>query len=106
MEALLFCEFDDEASILKNILQYAGLETRLIKHLSRAMDSWPEKPADLIFITLTETKYLELVKQMRNHTVVPIVLLVEMLPEDVQVSLYERILRAAQCKYSREKRKN
>jgi len=26
---------------------------------------------------------------MRNHTVVPIVLLVEMLPEDVQVSLYE-----------------
>ena len=89
MEALLFCEFDDEAAILKNILQYAGLDTRLIKHLSRAMDSWPEKPADLIFITLTETKYLELVKQMRNHTVVPIVLLTEMLPEDVQVSLYE-----------------
>lgn len=89
MEALLFCEFDDEASILKNILQYAGLETRLIKHLSRAMDSWPEKPADLIFITLTETKYLELVRQMRSHTVVPIVLLAEMLPEAVQVDLYE-----------------
>ena len=89
MEALLFCEFDDEASVLKNILQYAGLETRLIKHLSRAIDSWPEKPADLIFITLTETKYLELVRQMRIHTVVPIVLLAEMLPEDVQVDLYE-----------------
>lgn len=89
MEALLFCEFDDEATILKNILQYAGLETRLIKHLSRAMEAWPERPADLIFITLTETKYLELVRQMRNHTVVPIVLLTELLPEDAQVSLYE-----------------
>jgi len=89
MEALLFCEFDDEATILKNILQYAGLDTRLIKHLSRAMDSWPEKPADLIFITLTEMKYLELVKQMRHHTLVPVVLLAEMLPEDVQVGLYE-----------------
>ena len=89
MEALLFCEFDDEASILKNILQYAGLETRLIKHLSRAMDSWPEKPADLIFITLTEMKYLELVTLMRNHTVVPIVLLTENLSEESQVALYE-----------------
>lgn len=89
MDALLFCEFDDEASILKNILQYAGLDTRLIKHVSRAMESWPEKPADLIFINLTELRYLELVKQMRNHTMVPIVLLAEMLPEDAQVSLYE-----------------
>jgi two-component system response regulator RegX3 len=89
MDALLFCEFDDEASILRNILQYGGLDTRLIKHLTGALDSWPEKPADLIFITLTDIKYLELVKQMRNHTVVPIVLLAEMLAEDVQVTLYE-----------------
>ncbi|HSG24478.1 MAG TPA: response regulator transcription factor [Anaerolineales bacterium] len=89
MDALLFCEFDDEAVVLRNILQYAGMDARLVKHLSRAMESWPERPADLIFINLTELKYLELVKQMRNHTVAPIILLAEMLPEETQVGLYE-----------------
>ena len=89
MDALLFCEFDDEAAVLRNILQYAGMDTRLVKHLSRAMESWPERPADLIFINLTDLKYLELVRQMRNHTVAPIVLVAEMLSEETQVGLYE-----------------
>ncbi|NIW46458.1 MAG: response regulator [candidate division Zixibacteria bacterium] len=90
MDALLFCEYDDEASILKNLLQYAGLETRLIKHLSRAIESWPEKPADLIFISLTDKKYLETISQIRNHTVVPIIILAELLSEDTQVMFYEK----------------
>ena len=90
MDALLFCEYDDEASILKNLLQYAGLETRLIKHLSRAVESWPEKPADLIFISLTDKKYLETISQIRNHTVVPIIILAELLSEDTQVMFYEK----------------
>jgi len=89
MDALLFCQFDDEASILRDLLQYAGLETRLIKHLNKAIESWPERPADLVFITLTDTKDLEFVSQIRSHTVVPMVVLSDLLPEAAQVELYD-----------------
>lgn len=89
MDGLLFCQHDDEAAILRDLLQYAGLETRLVKHLNKAIESWPEKPADLVFITLTDTRDLEFVNQIRNHTVVPMVLLSDLLSEAAQVELYD-----------------
>lgn len=89
MDALLFCPYDDEAAVLRDLLQYAGFETRLVKHLKMAIESWPEKPADLVFITLTDLKEMEYVKQIRGHTVVPLVLLSDLLNEAAQVTLYE-----------------
>jgi DNA-binding response OmpR family regulator len=89
MDALLFCQYEDESVVLRDLLQYAGLEVRLVKHLNKAVESWPERPADLIFITLTSLKDLVFVKQIRGHTVVPIVVLTDMLPEADQVNLYE-----------------
>lgn len=89
MEALLFCQYDDEAAVLRGILQYAGMETRLVKHISKAIEFWPEKPADLILICYSEPKEAATVKQIRHHTVIPMVVISDLQSEAVQVELYE-----------------
>ncbi|MGD2027502.1 MAG: hypothetical protein PVI99_06765, partial [Anaerolineales bacterium] len=91
MDALLFSKYTDESAILTVLLQQAGFQVRIVKDLGSAIEKWPENPADFVFITLTDQYQKELVTltQIRAHTVVPIVILAELLPEDKQVELYE-----------------
>ncbi len=91
MDAILFSKYVDESAVLTVLLQQAGFMVRTVRDLNQAIEAWPENPADFIFITLSEnySKDLMMIKQMRAHTMVPIVVLAEMLSEDKQVALYE-----------------
>ena len=91
MQALLFSEYADEAAVLTVILQQAGFQVRSIKDLNRAIELWPEQPAELAVIsTARDEPSVSLhVEQIRAQTAVTIVVITELLLEDIQVRLYE-----------------
>ncbi len=91
MQALLFSEYADEAAVLTVVLQQAGFQVRSIKDLNRAIELWPEQPAELVVIsTARDEPSVNLhVEQIRAQTAVTIVVITELLLEDIQVKLYE-----------------
>ena len=52
MYALLIAEDPDEIAIFSTILQRAGLAVTTVRDLPRALQSWLERPADIILISL------------------------------------------------------
>lgn len=91
MEALLFSPYVDETNVLQVILQSAGLYVRTARSLDQAIEAWPENPAELILIVLSEEheKSLTQIKQLRAHTVVPIIMLSDLLTDDLHVRFLE-----------------
>ncbi|MEW6716976.1 MAG: response regulator transcription factor [Chloroflexota bacterium] len=91
MQAILFSPHADEAAILTTVLQQAGFTVRAIRDLDQAMEAWPERPADLILLTLSGSKEgaLKQIKQMRIQTAVPFIVITDTLPEDLQVDILE-----------------
>ncbi len=91
MEALLFSNFPDETSVFQVLLQQAGFLVRWSQSLSKAIENWPENPADMVVIVLAEeiSASLKLVRQMRAHTAVPIVVISDPVTESLQVDFLE-----------------
>ena len=91
MQALLFSPHPDEANVFQVILQQAGFVVRTGRSLDQAIETWPENPADLVLIALSENPghSLKQVRQIRAHTVVPIVVIVDLLNDDLHVSFLE-----------------
>lgn len=91
MQAILFVSQPDESAVLTVVLQQAGFRVRAVRDLERAIESWPEQPAELILIVLPEAnqKALKQISQMRAFTAAPIIVISDPLPEDVQVSILE-----------------
>lgn len=91
MDALLFCPVVDESAVLTLVLQQAGFMVKSIKDFNRAIESWPEQPVDLICVSLSPITERDkiLLRQMRAHTVVPIITIVDPLTEQEEVSLVE-----------------
>jgi len=54
MQALLFSPYPEEANVFQVILQQAGFIVRASRSLDQAIETWPENPADLVFIAVTE----------------------------------------------------
>jgi DNA-binding response OmpR family regulator len=72
MYALLICQNPDERALLSLILQRAGLAVTTAGVLDRALDTWQERPADLILIA-TAGDPVDQVRRTRAETNVPIV---------------------------------
>lgn len=91
MQALLFSPYTDETSVFQVILQQAGFMVRTTPSLDQAIGTWPENPADLVFIaTLTDhEKALNYIRQMRGHTTSPIIVVSDPLIDDLQVRYLE-----------------
>ena len=91
MDALLFSHHAEEAAVLTLVLQQAGFMVKSMKDLNKAMESWPEQPLDLICATLSRDlqKDLNLLRQMRAATVIPIIVIVDPLLEDDEINLLE-----------------
>lgn len=91
MEAILFSPHADETNVLQVILQQASLIVRTYHSLDQAIQAWPENPADLIMAILLDdhNKSLKQIKQLRAHTVVPILLISDLLPDDLYVNYLE-----------------
>jgi len=91
MEAILFSPYAEETDVLQVILQQAGFMVRTYRNLDQAIQAWPENPADLIMAVLLEEhpKSIHQIKQLRAHTVVPILLISDLLPDDLYVNFLE-----------------
>jgi DNA-binding response OmpR family regulator len=91
MQAILFSPHADEANVLQVILQQSGFMVRTIRSLDQAIQNWPENPADLIMAVITDDhlRSLKQIKQFRAHTVVPILIISDLLPDDLYVNYLE-----------------
>ncbi len=87
MYALLVVEDADETALYSLIFQRAGLAVTTAKDLERAMKNWPERPADLVFISLPAPSPQEQLQRVRAETQVPLILAVNAIDENLQCSL-------------------
>jgi DNA-binding response OmpR family regulator len=89
MYALLLARDGDEKAILSVVLQRAGLAVSSATDIDRAMQKWPERPADLIVLALQDSDLQTAVGRVRGETTVPIIVIVDRVDEDACYRLYE-----------------
>jgi DNA-binding response OmpR family regulator len=79
MYALLVVRDPDEKAVLMMVLQRAGLTVTTATDLDHAMDTWSERPADLILISLEGKDPFEAIRRARAETDAPMLMVVETL---------------------------
>jgi DNA-binding response OmpR family regulator len=91
MESLLLSGFADETPVLTTVLQQIGFSVRSIREWKRVIEVWQERPPDFLLIAGTQNAdfYTKEIRQLRLQTVIPIVLITELIPEDQQVNLLD-----------------
>lgn len=89
MYALLITQDVDEMAVLSLVLQRAGLAVTTARDLERAMQSWSERPADLIVMALPGSDPLAQVRRVRTQTEVPLAIVVHGVEEDIHYVLLE-----------------
>jgi DNA-binding response OmpR family regulator len=91
MQALLIAYHPEESSFLSTLLKQTGFEVHISKYLKASVDNWPEQPLDLICLVLDNNHENNLIaiKQLRGHTVVPMVVISDPLTEDAEITLIE-----------------
>ena len=77
MYALLLAQNADETAVLSLALQRAGLAVTAGKDLGRALQAWPERPADLILLALEGSDPLACIREVRAVTEAPVVMVVD-----------------------------
>jgi DNA-binding response OmpR family regulator len=88
MYALLIAQNPDERAVLSLTLQRAGVAVTTGHDLERAMNSWFERPADLILLAVPGDPVAHM-RRIRSDTEVPVVAIVDELPEDVHCELLD-----------------
>jgi len=89
MYALLLAQDADEKAVLSVVLQRAGLAVTSASDLDRAMQTWPERPADLVLLALQGGDPLAGVHRVRGETTVPVIAIVNEVVEDFHCRLLE-----------------
>jgi len=88
MYALLICQNPDERAFLSLVLQRAGLAVTTAGTLERALDTWQERPADLILIDSAGDPQDE-TKRIRAETSVPVIQLLDCRGEETCIQTLE-----------------
>jgi DNA-binding response OmpR family regulator len=89
MYALLIAQDADEAAVLSLVLQRTGLAVTTARYLERAMQSWTERPADLLLMALPGSDPLAQVRRVRDQTEVPLIVVVNPVAEEDHYALLE-----------------
>lgn len=91
MHAMLIAFHPEESSFLSLLLKQAGFEVHVTKYLKPSLENWPEQPLDLICLVLESDleNNLKSIKQLRGHTVVPMIGISDPVSEDEEIALYE-----------------
>ena len=89
MYALLVAEDPDEAAVLLLVLQRAGLAAATAKDLNCAVESWSERPADLIVLALSGLTPQEQVSQVRGETPAALVVVIGSTDEELHFEMLE-----------------
>jgi DNA-binding response OmpR family regulator len=88
MYALLIAQNPDERVLLSLVLQRAGFAVTTANDLHRAMETWQERPADLI-LAAEASEPLEQVRRIRAETEVPAILILEPVGEEIHYQILE-----------------
>lgn len=91
MQAFIVSHFDEELTAITAVLQKEGFSVRTARSLNHLTTTWPMEPPDLILISGTnfnDELPVEL-KQLRQHTAVPILVIQDGLTENQQVSILD-----------------
>lgn len=89
MYALLIAEDANEQAVLSLVLQRAGLAVTSARSVQRALDTWHERPADMVVAALALADPMAEVQRLRGQTDVPLVLVVDGLEEGLHFALLE-----------------
>jgi DNA-binding response OmpR family regulator len=89
MYALLLAQDGDEKAVLSLVLQRAGLAVTSATEIDRAMQTWTERPADLVMLALRGGDHLAGVRRIRGETTVPIIVIAGHADEDTCYQLLE-----------------
>ena len=89
MYALLLAHNADESAVLRLVLQRAGFASRITTDLVASIQTWQEKPSDLVLLAFKDQVAIEKIHELRALTEVPIVLVSKPIQEDLHVELLE-----------------
>lgn len=91
MQAFLITPGDDESAVLRMLLQKGGFVVQTTGSMTDLTTTWPEDPLDLIVISLTEIndKLPGEIKVLRQHFVVPFLLIADPMTENILVALLD-----------------
>lgn len=89
MYSLLIAQDGDERAVLSLALQRAGVAVTMGADLERAMNSWFERPADLVLLTARDDVVAQVLR-IRADTEVPLVVVADPLSEEVHTDVLER----------------
>jgi DNA-binding response OmpR family regulator len=91
MKAFIYSYHLDEAAVLQVVAQQAGFEPILTRDIGSMIEHWLDRQADFLLLAFGEESQLqpETIDRLRSQSLVPIVLVVDRLPEDLQVKLLE-----------------
>lgn len=89
MFALLLAKDPDERAVLTLVLQRAGLAVTPVGDFEKTIQTWAERPVDLILLALQSADPLVQVQRIRRETDVPLVVLIDQTGEDVHCTLLE-----------------
>ncbi|HUF38722.1 MAG TPA: response regulator transcription factor [Anaerolineales bacterium] len=91
MESLICSSHPGETTILGAIVQEAGSGFRAVKDIETVVETVLQRPVDLTLLSITgeSSRYLQVIRQLRVHTVIPIVMIVDPLTEDAHVELLD-----------------
>jgi DNA-binding response OmpR family regulator len=89
MYALLVASDADEAAILSLVLQRSGLAVTTARSVERAVQTWSQRPADLVLASFVSHDLPAQVHRLRAETVVPLAIVVDPIPEELHYALLE-----------------
>lgn len=90
MLTILVAPDPDERDILTYILRHGGLSIAASLDLGRVRQNWLERPADLVVIASNQPEaMLENIRELRQMTQVPILLLSDLLAEQTHLALLQ-----------------
>lgn len=91
MQAFLIAPNDDEASVLRLLLQKGGFAVQSAAKITELSSAWPDDPVDLILIAVEniEAALLAEVKKARQQSIVPFLLIADVVLENQQVALLD-----------------
>jgi DNA-binding response OmpR family regulator len=82
MQAIIVADDNEEKEISSYILRRLGLSVASSSDHERVLKNWTEHPADLMIVALSEKKEpLKIVKDIREVTQIPLLMIVETQPE-------------------------
>jgi DNA-binding response OmpR family regulator len=89
MNALVVCEDVDEAAVLSFVLQRLGYKVVPSADLDKALRGWEQRPAELIILAPHHDSSPEQVRQVRRTTDVPLIVVMDTQPEDIQCQILD-----------------